>query len=91
MANQPIDVVILKDAAGDYYVLPREGLERAKVPPDQKEEVQKLVQQGSAGGELSDEQLESVTGGTFAVGSFSVNSRLVTRQFDTWDNQPDLT
>ena len=91
MANQPIDVVILKDAAGDYYVLPRAGLENAKVPPDQKEEVQKLVQQGSVGGELSDEQLESVTGGTFAVGSFSVNSRLVTRQFDTWDNQGELT
>ena len=41
MTTTPKDMLLLKDEAGDYYVLPQELLERGRVPAEQTAEAER--------------------------------------------------
>ena len=94
MANKPVDIVVLKDTEGNYYVLPRAGLKQAMVPEEYRAEVEKLIQQGpqaaGQGEEMSIEQLESVAGGGYSsIGNLTAPSRLSFNQFtNSWSSRP---
>lgn len=80
MAGKPVEIVVLKDSQGNYYLLPREALERMIVPEEYRDEVEALAQEGSVSEdeneELSMEQLEAVTGGLSGYGTFDAPSQL---------------
>jgi len=42
MTTTPKDMLLLKDEAGDYYVLPQELLERGRVPAEQSVEAERV-------------------------------------------------
>jgi hypothetical protein len=74
MSDTDLEVIILKDLQGEYYLLPREGLEQAKVPAEYRAEVERMIEEaGPAEGELSDDQLEAVAGG-FATRATTVKA-----------------
>lgn len=75
--SESVEVVVLKDQQGNYYVLPRQGLEQARVGDEERAELEELLNAGGGGDrELSDAELETVAGGVTlnAVGTFSVPS-----------------
>ena len=80
MAGKPVEIVVLKDSQGNYYLLPREGLEQMIVPEEYRDEIEALVQEGPVSEdeseELSMEQLETVTGGLSNYGTFYAPSQL---------------
>jgi hypothetical protein len=45
MANQSDAVVVLQDARGDYYLLSRDVIERARVPAERGEAVARLLKE----------------------------------------------
>jgi hypothetical protein len=75
-----IELVVLKDAQGEYYVLPRANVEQARVPKEYRGELEKLMAGAAGSGrrneELSMEQLEAVAGGVSSAGTFTVSSQL---------------
>jgi hypothetical protein len=77
MAGKPVELVVLKDLQGDYYLLPREALEQTKVPDEYRGEVEKMLETAApTEGELSDDQLEAVAGGVGSLGFVQAPSRL---------------
>jgi hypothetical protein len=84
---QATEIVILRDGAGHYYLLPKTAIEQARVPEQYVGEVEKLIAGGFAAAELSDQQLESVAGGgtLSSFGSFQAPSGLSFSGFqDNW-------
>jgi len=41
--TEEIPVLVLKDEAGEYYLLPREALERGRVPVEEKAKVEQQI------------------------------------------------
>jgi hypothetical protein len=41
-----MEMLVFQDAAGDYYVLPRQAWEQARVPRNRRGEVEKLLGKG---------------------------------------------
>jgi hypothetical protein len=41
-----MEMLVFQDAAGDYYVLPRQAWEQARVPRNRRAEVEKLLGKG---------------------------------------------
>jgi len=77
MADRDLEIVVLKDSQGNYYLLPREGLEQTKVPDEFRSEVEEMVKTAASHeGELSDDQLEAVAGGVSGVGRMVAPSGL---------------
>jgi hypothetical protein len=77
--KESVEVVVLKDTQGNYYLLPRQGLEQARVPDEQRAEVEELLRGRAPGSRpLSEGELESVAGGRSltSVGTFTVPSGL---------------
>ena len=69
-----LNIIVLKDGEGNYYVLPREGVLQARVPDEYKGEIESLV--GASSDELSDAQLEAVAGGALSIRQISAPSGL---------------
>jgi hypothetical protein len=43
MTNTQSNTLVLKDQAGEYYLLPQETLERGRIPEEHKVEVEHLI------------------------------------------------
>jgi hypothetical protein len=43
MSDEQINAVVLKDQSGEYFVVPRETLERGRVPVEGRGEVERLI------------------------------------------------
>ena len=43
MANEPTEVFVFTDAAGNYYQVPRAIFEQCRVPDDQKADVERML------------------------------------------------
>jgi len=43
MTNELVPTLVLKDAAGDYFLVPQEMLERGRVPAEHNAEVEQLL------------------------------------------------
>lgn len=71
--------IVLKDAEGNYYLLPREGVMQVRVPDEYKDELEQAIR--SASGELSESDLEAVAGGTLSVGEFTASSGLTSYSY----------
>ena len=68
MTGAPIDVLLLTDQDGNYYLLSRELLDRVRVPADEAPEVKRLVEDADTSGFSALGNLPSLTPlGTFAV------------------------
>jgi len=71
MPNEAIDLIVFTDSQGNYYALPRQALEQARVPEEHKAEIERLTRQGEVVG------YEAMGGsGLHQVGSISVSSGL---------------
>jgi hypothetical protein len=79
-----VEIIVLKDAEGNYYALPREGVMQARVPDEYKDEIEKAIE--GASGELGDSELEAVTGGTTLVQTITAPSSFTSFNdlSDTW-------
>jgi hypothetical protein len=71
MGNEGMEVVVFSDQDGNYYALPRQTLEQARVPTEHKGEVEKLVRQGEVVG-YADEDTPALE----QIGKFSAPSGL---------------
>jgi hypothetical protein len=73
-----IELVVLRDAKGEYFVLPRANVERARVPKEYRGELERMMAaaSGRRNEELSKEQLEAVVGGVSSPGTLTVSSQL---------------
>ena len=49
MADETIEVVVLEDKNGNYYVLPRETLEQARVPEEDRAELERSMSDDTQG------------------------------------------
>jgi len=49
MTNEQTGTLVLKDAAGSYFLVSQEALERGRVPEERKDEVERLVAEAAAG------------------------------------------
>lgn len=81
-----IELVVLKDTGGEYYVLPRASLEKARVPSQHRAELERLIAAGSSpeSGELDMEELAAVAGGVSSTGRLTISSSLASNISDTW-------
>jgi hypothetical protein len=82
-----IELVVLRDAKGEYYVLPRANVERARVPKEHRAELEKMMaaaRGGRRGEELSKEQLDAVVGGVASAGTLTVSSQLANTINSMW-------
>jgi hypothetical protein len=58
------NIVVLRDEAGETYLLDQQALQESRVPKERSGEVEKA---------LKDNELEQITGGTYRlVGSFTL-------------------
>lgn len=67
-----LNIIVLRDAQGNYYALPRDGVMQARVPDEYKGEIETALRDAS--GELSESELEEVTGGGLSVLEVSTSS-----------------
>ncbi|MGH2598401.1 MAG: hypothetical protein ACRDJ9_03335, partial [Dehalococcoidia bacterium] len=49
MTNEQGGMLVLRDNAGEYYLLPQEALERSRVPAEHKAEVERLLAEAQGG------------------------------------------
>jgi hypothetical protein len=61
MTNTQIGGLVLKDAAGSYFLVSQEALERGRVPVEQKDEVERLVAEAAE---------DDVSGHAIMIGGF---------------------
>ncbi len=77
MANEPSRAMVLRDAQGNYYVLPLDVLERARVPAERQAELEAAI----GGGEVSGYAMIGAVGG----GIMQLDgSYLVDEETDAW-------
>jgi hypothetical protein len=77
MANEPSRAMVLRDAQGNYYVLPLDVVERARVPAERQAELEAAI----GGGEVSGYAMVGAVGG----GIVQVDgSYLVDEETDAW-------
>jgi hypothetical protein len=50
VASDAMEIVVLTDQQGNYYALPRQTLEQARVPEAHRQEIEELTQTGETGG-----------------------------------------
>lgn len=70
MEQKPADAIVLADAEGNYYVLPREIIELTKVSPEAKESV--------------NAHIDREVSGFAQVGSYSLVGRMVLPAQSQW-------
>ncbi len=58
MANEPTEVFVFTDAAGNYYQVPRATFEQCRVPDDQKAEVERMFGQDDVAGFAQENPLQ---------------------------------
>jgi len=63
MAKDEKHIVVLRDDAGETYLLDQQALQESRVPKESSGEVEKA---------LKDKELDQVTGGFTLVGSFAL-------------------
>jgi hypothetical protein len=73
MSGESLQVVVFQDAAGDYYVVPQQVWDQARVPRQHREEVERLVGGGgaTAAGKVRDLEIKPGKAGTVRGGAIS--------------------
>ncbi len=46
MPSNQVEMLVFQDSGGDYYVMPRQAWEQARVPRERREEFQRLLKEG---------------------------------------------
>jgi hypothetical protein len=86
MANEPMEMFVFRDRAGNYYAFPRQAFERARVPDEYKAELEKLVEPRGRDQlrELSDTDMEAVQGGLQSLGTIAAPSGFHIERAGSW-------
>ena len=69
MTNAPTSMLVLKNEAGDYFLIPQETVERSRVPAEHTAEVERLL--AEADGDVSGYFVNQVYGGVRLLGRVS--------------------
>ena len=77
MENERSRAMVLRDAQGNYYVLPLDVLERARVPAERQAELEAAIGSGDVSGYA---MVGAVGGGIVEIDG----SYLVDEETDTW-------
>jgi hypothetical protein len=70
MTQTQTDTLVFKNQAGDYFLVPQEALERGRVPPARKAEVEWLIaaQRGATGDDTEGHIFPLIGLAAFSVG-----------------------
>lgn len=91
MTNGQHAVLLVKDDAGDYFLLPREVLERGRVPEERTAEIEQLLDETDVSGYSARALYEVVTTVFWAaeLGANTVGKVLAGMAFEAAYGSPD--
>lgn len=71
MPGESLQVVVFQDAGGEYYVVPRQVWEQARVPQQHRAEVERLLESGGAtsAGKIRDLEVKPTKAGAIKGGA----------------------
>jgi hypothetical protein len=91
MTNDQTIGLVLRDGAGDYYLVPRETLERGRVPAEQRAEVEEWLAESEVSGYSARNLYEVATTIVWAVelGANTIGKVLADMAFEASYGSPD--
>ena len=82
MSSEQTTVLVFKDRAGEYYLLPQETLERGRVPAEDRADVERLASE-TAGDDVAGHMLGTV--GVFTLPIVAALLRLTPQETNLLD------
>jgi hypothetical protein len=76
VTSEELEILVFADKDGNYYALPRQVWERARVPEEYRAEVQQLLGGSEVTGFEAFQSALNLPGGGVSIGSFTAPSGL---------------